>query len=82
MHVLGIDIGGSGIKGALVNPGSGRFASDRIRIETPPGWPKFAMAQAGASTARCSPSRWAPASVQDCSCMASSCQISRSASFS
>jgi polyphosphate glucokinase len=36
MHVLGIDIGGSGIKGALVNPGSGRFASDRIRIETPP----------------------------------------------
>jgi polyphosphate glucokinase len=35
MQVLGIDIGGSGIKGALVDPDSGEFASDRIRIETP-----------------------------------------------
>ena len=35
MQVLGIDIGGSGIKGALVDTNSGMFASDRIRIETP-----------------------------------------------
>jgi polyphosphate glucokinase len=33
--VLGIDIGGSGIKGAPVDLGEGRLASDRLRIETP-----------------------------------------------
>ena len=35
MQILGIDIGGSGIKGALVDTGSGKFASERIRIKTP-----------------------------------------------
>jgi len=35
MQVLGIDIGGSGIKGALVDTSSGKLVSDRIRIETP-----------------------------------------------
>jgi polyphosphate glucokinase len=35
MQVLGIDIGGSGIKGALVDLDSGEFTSERIRIETP-----------------------------------------------
>ena len=34
-HVLGIDIGGSGIKGALVDLTKGEFASDRLRIPTP-----------------------------------------------
>lgn len=34
-HVLGIDIGGSGIKGALVNIKKGEFSTDRLRIETP-----------------------------------------------
>ncbi|MBA8793450.1 polyphosphate glucokinase [Friedmanniella endophytica] len=33
--VLGIDIGGSGIKGAPVDLGTGEFAADRLRIETP-----------------------------------------------
>ena len=33
--VLGIDIGGSGIKGALVDLIAGDFASDRLRIPTP-----------------------------------------------
>ena len=33
--VLGIDIGGSGIKGALVDLTTGSFASERIRIATP-----------------------------------------------
>ena len=32
---LGIDIGGSGIKGALVDLDAGDFATERIRIETP-----------------------------------------------
>lgn len=32
---LGIDVGGSGIKGAPVDLATGRFAADRIRIETP-----------------------------------------------
>ena len=33
--VLGIDIGGSGIKGALVDLEAGDFATDRVRIPTP-----------------------------------------------
>ncbi len=35
MHILGIDVGGSGIKGALVDIETGQFASDRLRIDTP-----------------------------------------------
>ncbi|MGI8948253.1 MAG: polyphosphate--glucose phosphotransferase [Ornithinimicrobium sp.] len=34
-HVLGIDIGGSGIKGAPVDLDEGEFATDRKRIDTP-----------------------------------------------
>jgi len=34
-NVLGIDIGGSGIKGALVDLETGEFASERLRIESP-----------------------------------------------
>jgi polyphosphate glucokinase len=34
-HPLGIDIGGSGIKGAPVNLAKGRFAKDRLRYENP-----------------------------------------------
>jgi len=34
-HPLGIDIGGSGIKGAPVDLVRGRFAMDRLRIDTP-----------------------------------------------
>ncbi len=38
--VLGIDIGGSGIKGALVDVKTGKLVSKRIRIETPqPAYP-------------------------------------------
>ena len=33
--VLGIDIGGSGIKGAPVDLATGEFVADRLRIETP-----------------------------------------------
>lgn len=39
--VLGVDIGGSGIKGALVNVKTGELASERYRLETPqPADPK------------------------------------------
>jgi polyphosphate glucokinase len=37
MQVLGIDIGGSGIKGALVNINTGELLAERIRIKTPKG---------------------------------------------
>ena len=45
MKLLGIDIGGSGIKGAVVDIERGDFAAERLRIETPqPAKPK-AVAQ-------------------------------------
>lgn len=36
MNVLGIDVGGSGIKGGLVDSVSGEMISERFRIPTPP----------------------------------------------
>lgn len=33
--ILGIDIGGSGVKGALVDIRAGEFASERVRVPTP-----------------------------------------------
>jgi len=35
MKVLGIDVGGSGIKGAIVNLETGKLETERLRIETP-----------------------------------------------
>ncbi|MGR9116675.1 MAG: polyphosphate--glucose phosphotransferase [Gammaproteobacteria bacterium] len=35
MQILGVDIGGSGIKGAIVDTVNGRLVSERHRIETP-----------------------------------------------
>lgn len=35
MHILGIDIGGSGIKGAIVNTADGSLVTSRHRIATP-----------------------------------------------
>ena len=34
-HPLGIDVGGSGIKGAPVDLDKGVFAKERLRLETP-----------------------------------------------
>ncbi len=34
-HVLGIDIGGTGTKGAIVNVKTGEFVSDKIKYKTP-----------------------------------------------
>lgn len=38
MQILGIDVGGSGIKGALVDSETGELTSKRIRLKTPPGF--------------------------------------------
>ena len=35
MQILGMDVGGSGIKAAVVDTSNGQLASERIRIETP-----------------------------------------------
>lgn len=35
MHILGVDIGGTAIKGALIDPVLGRLASERLRVKTP-----------------------------------------------
>ena len=35
MHILGIDVGGSGIKGALVETATGELLNERLRLETP-----------------------------------------------
>lgn len=37
MQVLGIDVGGSGIKGAPVDTESGQLLAERVRIKTPKG---------------------------------------------
>ncbi|MFP2996388.1 polyphosphate--glucose phosphotransferase [Spongiivirga sp. MCCC 1A20706] len=37
MEVLGIDVGGSGIKGAIVNTETGQLVTERHRIPTPKG---------------------------------------------
>ena len=37
MDILGIDIGGSGIKGAIVDVATGEVKTERFRLETPEG---------------------------------------------
>ncbi len=38
MERLGIDVGGSGIKGALVDLGTGELVTERLRVDTPEGF--------------------------------------------
>mgnify|MGYP001493848226 CR=1 FL=1 len=45
MEYLGIDIGGSGIKGAVVNVSSGELSSERLRLVTPQPATPEAVAQ-------------------------------------
>jgi polyphosphate glucokinase len=52
MEVLGIDIGGSGIKGAIVNVDTGEFISDRYRLPTPQGARPKDVARVFASLAK------------------------------
>ncbi len=41
MHILGIDVGGSGIKGAVVDTRTGKMVTSRLRLSTPePSTPK------------------------------------------
>ncbi len=48
MEALGIDIGGSGVKGAIVNTHTGELTTDRIRIPTPqPATPKSVIKTVG-----------------------------------
>lgn len=49
MPVVGIDIGGSGIKGAPVDVPTGRFAADRVRVATPQPATPDAVAEAVAA---------------------------------
>ena len=44
-HVLGIDIGGTGVKGALVDLGTGELVTERVRIPTPQPATPEAVAQ-------------------------------------
>ena len=45
MEILGIDIGGSGIKGAIVDTATGELKSERIRLVTPQPATPEAVAQ-------------------------------------
>jgi polyphosphate glucokinase len=52
MNILGIDIGGSAVKGAPVNSATGRLLAERFRIETPKVATPAAMAKHVAEIAR------------------------------
>lgn len=52
MRILGIDIGGSAIKGAPVDTKTGRLTAERFRIETPAVLAPAAMARTVAEVAR------------------------------
>jgi len=52
MEVLGIDVGGSGIKGALVHMETGEMLTDRFRIPTPKSRKPEAMAEVVAEIVR------------------------------
>jgi polyphosphate glucokinase len=52
MQVLGIDVGGSGIKGAPVDTKTGKLTAERIRIKTPKGAAPQPVADVVAEIAR------------------------------
>lgn len=52
MQVLGIDVGGSGIKGAPVDTESGKLLAERFRIKTPKSGEPQPMAEVVAEIAR------------------------------
>lgn len=52
MKVLGVDIGGSGIKGAPVETATGQLLAERYRIDTPDGAEPEAVAQVVGQIAR------------------------------
>jgi polyphosphate glucokinase len=52
MPILGIDVGGSGIKGAPVNTETGELIAERVRIRTPQGAEPEPVAEVVAEIAR------------------------------
>ena len=52
MEILGIDIGGTGIKGAPVDTETGQFTQERLRLLTPEGAKPKAMAKTVAQLTR------------------------------
>lgn len=52
MEILGIDVGGSGIKGAPVNISNGALTADRFRLKTPKGAEPRAVALVVAEIAK------------------------------
>lgn len=52
MHVLGIDIGGSGIKGAIIDAETGEMITERFRLGTPEGARPRAVAEVVGEIAR------------------------------
>ncbi len=52
MIILGVDIGGSGIKGAPVDTEKGTMLSDRFRVPTPEGAEPAEVADVVAEVAR------------------------------
>lgn len=52
MHILGIDVGGSGIKGAPVDTDTGELTAERLRIKTPKGAEPEPVAKVAARIAR------------------------------
>jgi len=52
MEILGIDVGGSGIKGAPVDTTTGQLTAARLRLKTPKGAEPQAVAQVVAEIAR------------------------------
>ena len=54
MEIVGIDVGGSGIKGALINTETGSLISDRVRLSTPkPATPRSVAATVAEVVAAC-----------------------------
>ena len=52
MQILGIDVGGSGIKGAPVDIKTGKFLSERVRIKTPENAEPKPVAEVAAQVAQ------------------------------
>lgn len=52
MQILGIDVGGSGIKGAPVDIETGQLAAERLRIKTPSGAEPRPVAEVAAQIAK------------------------------
>jgi polyphosphate glucokinase len=61
---IGVDVGGSGIKAAVVDVDAGRFQSERLRVPTPdPSTPEAVIATIGRLTKRLAKASGVPAGI-------------------